>query len=110
MAMLSKLLRQQRMGSEEFEIWRTSWEVGGATPKHTHDTEEIFIFLKGKGHAVIGDREFDFEAPCTIICPAHVPHQLFNAGDEPTDSILVMGVSSKIQDIHGNAMHLPWRN
>lgn len=98
------------MGSKEFEIWRSSWEVGGATPKHTHETEEIFIFLKGKGRAIIGDEEFYFEAPCTIICPAHVPHQLFNAGDEPTDSILVLGVGSKIVDANGKEMKLPWRN
>ncbi len=98
------------MGCEEFEVWRTSWEVGGATPMHVHATEEIFIFLKGKGRAIIGGEEFEFEAPCTIICPANVPHQLFNAGDEPTDSILVMGVGSKIRDMNGKEMKLPWRN
>lgn len=98
------------MGAEEFEIWRSSWEVGGSTPKHTHETEEIFIFLKGKGRAVIGDEEFFFEAPCTIICPANVPHQLFNDGDEPTDSILVLGVGSQIVDANGKEMNLPWRN
>ncbi len=100
----------KRMGAQDFEIWRSSWEIGGATPKHIHETEEIFIFLKGKGRAIIGDQEFYFEAPCTIICPANVPHQLFNAGDEPTDSILVLGIGSKIIDVNGKEMQLPWRN
>ena len=100
----------QSMGAQELEIWRTSWEVGGATPLHVHDSEEIFIFLKGKGRAIIGEEEFFFEAPCTIICPAHVPHQLFNDGDVPTDSILVLKPGSKICDANGQEMHLPWRN
>jgi mannose-6-phosphate isomerase-like protein (cupin superfamily) len=98
------------MGCGKFEVWRSSLSVGGATPKHVHETEEIFIFLKGKGRAVIGGDEFYFEAPCTVICPANVTHQLFNAGDEPTDSILVLGIDSRIFDANGNEMKLPWRN
>lgn len=100
----------QAMGAQEFEVWRSSWAVGGGTPKHTHNTEEIFIFLKGKGRAVIGDEEFFFEAPCTIICPANVPHELFNVGDEPTDSVLIMGPGSTIWNADGKVMNLPWRN
>lgn len=98
------------MGAREFEVWRSHLAVGGCTPKHTHATEEIFIVLKGNGRAVIGEQEFFFEAPCTVICPAHVPHQLFNLGDEPTDSILVLGLDSKIVDGNGQEMQLPWRH
>ncbi|MBS0652500.1 MAG: cupin domain-containing protein [Verrucomicrobia bacterium] len=97
------------MGAEKFEVWRTSWNVGCFTPKHTHETEEIFIFLKGKGRVLIGDQEFFFEAPCTVICPPGIEHQFFNAGDEPTDAIVILGSKSQIVDANQQEMKLPWR-
>ncbi|MBS0650471.1 MAG: cupin domain-containing protein [Verrucomicrobia bacterium] len=97
------------MGAEQFEVWRTSWNVGCFTPKHTHETEEIFIFLKGKGRVLIGNEEFFFEAPCTVICPPGIEHQFFNAGDEPTDAIVILGSRSQIVDANQQEMKLPWR-
>lgn len=97
------------MGAKEFEVWRSSLAVGSRVPQHVHETEEVFIFLKGKIRAIIGDQEFDFVAPATLICPANIPHQLINIGDEPTDQILVLGIDSKIHDMKGEEMVLPWR-
>jgi quercetin dioxygenase-like cupin family protein len=104
-----KGLATKSMGAKEFEIWRASIAVGSRTPKHVHETEEVFIILKGEILAVIGDREYHCKAPATLICPAHIPHQLINVGDEPTDQILVLGVDSKIFDSTGAVMELPWR-
>ena len=99
-----------KVGTEEFEAWRTSLGVGCCTPKHSHETEEVFIFLKGEGRAIIGGEEFFFVAPCTVICPAHVEHQFFNMGDEVTDAIVVLGRDSQIYNGGGEKMSLPWRN
>lgn len=99
----------QAMGAKQFEVWRATLAVGSKSPLHVHETEEIFIVLKGKIRAVVGDREVVVQAPGTLICPAHVPHQLFNVGDEPTDQILVLGIDSKIYSAGGEEMHLPWR-
>lgn len=96
-------------GAASYEVWRTSVAVGSQTPPHSHESEEVFIFLKGKGKAVIGDKEFTFEAPATVIAPAGVPHQFFNTGEVPTDAIVVVGIDSAIYDKEGNAMQLPWR-
>ena len=104
-----KGLATRSMGSHEFEIWRASIAVGSKTPKHSHETEEVFVLLKGEILAVIGEQEVRCSAPATLICPANVPHQLFNVGQEPTDQILVIGIDSKIFDIAGKEMELPWR-
>jgi quercetin dioxygenase-like cupin family protein len=96
-------------GAKEFEVWRASLAVGSKSPKHVHETEEVFIVLKGHILAIVGDKEYHCIAPSTLICPANVPHQLINVGDEPSDQILILGVDSKISDLEGKALHLPWR-
>lgn len=102
-------LATKEMGAKEFEVWRASLAVGSKSPKHVHETEEVFIVLKGHILAIIGDEEFHCIAPSTLICPANVPHQLINVGDEPSDQILILGVDSKISDLEGKELHLPWR-
>jgi mannose-6-phosphate isomerase-like protein (cupin superfamily) len=97
------------LGAHDFEIWRSSVEPGGSTPLHVHDTEEIFILLRGKGKLIVGDRTVEFEAPATVIAPAFVPHQLVNTGDIPTDQIVVVGLGSEIKNEAGKVMDLPWR-
>lgn len=104
-----KGLATKGMGSHEFEIWRSSIAVGSKTPRHTHETEEVFILLKGEVIAMIGEKEVRCKAPATLICPANIPHQLINVGEEPTDQILVIGIDSKIFDSSGKEMLLPWR-
>lgn len=104
-----KGLATKTMGAKEFEVWRSSIAVGSRTPLHVHETEEVFIILRGEILAIIGDQEYCCQAPATLICPANVPHQLINVGTEPTDQILVLGIDSKISDISGKEMNLPWR-
>ncbi len=104
-----KALATKAMGAKEFEIWRSSIAVGSKTPRHVHETEEIFVILKGHILAIVGEQQIHCHAPATLICPANVPHQLINAGTEPTDQILVLGVDSKICDANGQEMKLPWR-
>jgi quercetin dioxygenase-like cupin family protein len=96
-------------GAKEFEVWRASLAVGSQSPKHVHETEEVFIVLKGHILAIIGDKEYHCIAPSTLICPANIPHQLINVGDEPSDQILILGIGSQISDLEGKALHLPWR-
>lgn len=96
-------------GAQQFEVWRTNVAVGSATPRHTHDSEEVFVFLRGKGRAVIGDETIEFEAPCTLVAPANVPHQYWNTGDVESDAIVIIGIGSKIWNEKGELMDLPWR-
>jgi quercetin dioxygenase-like cupin family protein len=105
-----KGLATKALGAKEFEVWRSSIAIGSKTPLHVHETEEVFIILKGEILATIGGEEYRCKAPATLICPANVPHQLINIGTEPTDQILVLGIDSKISDVaSGKEMVLPWR-
>jgi len=54
-------------------------------------------------------RQLFFKAPCTVICPANVPHQFFNTGNEDSEQIVVLGIDSEIKTMTGNLMNLPWR-
>lgn len=96
-------------GARQFEVWRSNVAVGSSTPRHRHDSEEVFVFLRGKGRAVIGDEEIEFEAPCTLVAPKNVPHQYWNTGDVETDAIVIIGIGSKIWNQDGELMDLPWR-
>ena len=97
------------LGAREHEVWRSSIGVGQSTPLHSHESEEIFVFLRGTARAHIGDRIVEFTAPATIVAPAGVPHRFFNTGDVPTDAIVVLRLGSAIWDEAGEPMHLPWR-
>lgn len=102
-------LSTKEMGAKEFEVWRASLAVGSKSPRHVHETEEVFIVLKGHLLAIVGDQEYHCVAPSTLICPANVPHQIINVGDIPSEQILILGINSKIADLQGNTLHLPWR-
>lgn len=97
------------LGAKEHEVWRSRVAVGSRTPLHTHGSEEIFVFLRGRGRARIGDREVEFVAPATVIAPAGVPHQFFNTGDEATEAIVIVRAGSLITDEAGVPLDLPWR-
>lgn len=97
------------MGATDCEVWHSNIAPHSYTPLHQHDTQEIFIFLKGEGKAIVGDKEVFFKSPCTLLLPANVPHQIFNIGDEPSEQIVVLKSEAGIFNMQGNHMQLPWR-
>ncbi|KRP36917.1 MAG: hypothetical protein ABS34_05265 [Opitutaceae bacterium BACL24 MAG-120322-bin51] len=96
-------------GADEYEVWKTQIAVHGKTPLHSHDSEEVFVILKGQGEAIIGGEVHLFEAPCTLIAPAGIAHQLVNTGATETDAVVVIGIDSTIYDSDQKIMSLPWR-
>lgn len=95
--------------SQQYEVWQSSIAPGGATPRHKHETEEVFVFLEGEGKAVVGDKEIPYVAPCTLVLPADIEHQIFNTGTVPTKHFAILGKGSTIFNQDGEVMHLPWR-
>ena len=102
-------LATRSLGSTQAEVWRSSIAVGSRTPLHTHDSEEIFIVLSGRGVVHVGDQALAFEAPATVIAPAGVPHWVENTGTVPTDQLVVVPTDSTIKSADGRVMDLPWR-
>jgi mannose-6-phosphate isomerase-like protein (cupin superfamily) len=98
-----------QQGANEIEVWHAHLGSGDHTPLHKHDCEEVFIFIKGHGKVNIGGEDVYFAAPCTVIIPPHIEHEVFNLSDEPTDHYTILRIGSTIWDHHDHAMTLPWR-
>lgn len=96
-------------GVETHEVWRSSVAPGGSTPVHTHSSEEVFVILTGEGVVRVGDAVHPFKAPCTIVAPAGVEHQVTNTGDVASDSIVIVTAGSEIRNAQSQIMQLPWR-
>lgn len=59
-------------------------EVGAKTTLHRHQrTEEIYHFLAGTAHMVLGDEVFVVKPGDTVCILPGTPHALWNSGGEP---------------------------
>lgn len=96
-------------GAREVEVWHTRIIAGAATPPHVHGGEEVVVVLRGRGELHVGGEVMAFEGPCTLIAPAHVPHQIINTGEEATEAIAVLPLGSTISTPEGEELVLPWR-
>jgi len=97
------------LGAKQIEVWRSSIAPGSGTPLHQHDCEEVFIFFKGEGKVKINGEEVFYKAPCTVIIPADVDHEVLNTGDEPTDHVTILLIDSTLLDGDKRVLNLPWR-
>lgn len=99
-----------KLGTTQLEVWKSSIAPGSCTPRHSHDCEELFVFIKGKGKVEYDhDGVVYYEAPCTLVIPMGVEHQIYNTGEEPTEHLVILGAQSKVLNVQGEEMHLPWR-
>lgn len=96
-------------GARQVEAWYTTLAPGAATPPHVHDAEEVVVVLRGAGELRVGDGCQPFVAPCTLIAPAGLTHQIVNTGGEPLDAVAAMPIGSSISAPDGTALDLPWR-
>jgi mannose-6-phosphate isomerase-like protein (cupin superfamily) len=65
--------------------------------------------LRGRGQVRVQDAWETLEAPCTLITPRGVPHQITNTGDETLEAVAAMPVGSSIRTPDGALLDLPWR-
>jgi mannose-6-phosphate isomerase-like protein (cupin superfamily) len=90
-----------QQGSQQFEVWTASHAANSATHFHRHESDEVLIFLKGKGLIHTKEGEFPFEAPCSVILPAETLHQVVNLSEEPTEAFGIIAPGSRIFDEEG---------
>jgi quercetin dioxygenase-like cupin family protein len=64
-------------GARQVEMWHGRMDANSATPPHSHSTEEVVLFLKGSGKAMVGEREVRYEQGDTLILPPAQVHQIF---------------------------------
>ena len=61
----------------------------GTVPLHSHEQEEIYYILKGKGEMTVGEESKEFDAVSAIFIPPNVEHSLKNVGDEELHMLFV---------------------
>lgn len=94
-------------GAKQVEMWRGRMDANSSTPPHSHDTEEVVLFLKGSGRATVADTEVRYHAGDTLILPAGQVHQIFADTDIEFVSASPSGGTVKLPD--GVVLDLPWR-
>ncbi len=94
-------------GARQVEMWHGRMDASSATPPHSHDTEEIVLFLAGSGRATVAGREVRYRAGDTLILPPAEVHQIFAETDSEFVSAMPIGGTVKLPD--GAVMELPWR-
>ena len=82
-------------------------DANSATPPHSHDTEEVVLFLKGSGRATVADREIPYQPGDTLILPPGQVHQIFAETESEFVSAMPSGGTVKLPD--GMVIDLPWR-
>jgi mannose-6-phosphate isomerase-like protein (cupin superfamily) len=59
-------------------------EPGGATEEHYHRTsEEIYLFVSGRGRLRLGEEEREVAAGDSVLIAPGMRHKLWNTGGEP---------------------------
>ena len=98
-------------GLTSLSLWRQSVDPGGATPPHSHGCDEVVLCLAGRGEVEIAGRRHAFGADQTLVLPAGVPHQIFNTGDAPMETLGMFAATPvPVMLPDGSAMELPWRS
>lgn len=94
-------------GAHQVEMWHGRMDANSATPPHSHDTEEVVLFMKGSGRATVADREVRYRAGDTLILPPTQVHQIF--AETETEFVAAMPIGGTVKLPDGMVLDLPWR-
>ena len=94
-------------GAQQVEMWRGRMDANSATPPHSHTTEEVVLFLKGNGRAMVDEHEERYQPGDTLILPPCRVHQIF--AETETEFVAAMPVGGTVKLPDGEVMDLPWR-
>jgi len=94
-------------GAQQVEMWHGHMDADSASPPHSHDTEEVVLFLRGSGRAVVGESEVRYRSGDTLILPPGQVHQIFAEEESEFVSAMPGGGIIKLPD--DSVLDLPWR-
>ena len=101
----------QDQGLSQLSLWRQTMAPGAATPPHSHDCDEVVLCLAGSGEVHVDGEVHRFGPDTTLVLPRGRPHQIFNTGQVPMETIGVFGASPVGTFLPGGeAIELPWRS
>jgi uncharacterized cupin superfamily protein len=77
-------------GLTQFEAWIHELDAGAASVPCTHAAEQALLVLAGGGKLMLAGAPHRFNAPCTLIVPAGVEHQIVNHGAQTLQYVAVL--------------------
>ena len=77
-------------GWEDYVMRIMTVEVGGNTPKHTHDWPHINYVIDGKGILLIDGEEHEIEKGACAYVPSGAEHGFTNVGSEELSFICIV--------------------
>jgi len=85
---IRELMHPALHGNRAQSVAEATVPAGASTRLHRHArSEEIYVFLRGRGRMVLGAEAFAVSAGDTVCIPPGTPHGLFNDG--PEDLVLL---------------------
>jgi len=63
---------------EDFTLSTTSLNRGKSTVGHSHDWEEAYYIIKGRGQILVADAMQKIKAEDTVVIPRDAFHRVFN--------------------------------
>ncbi|MFP7287378.1 dimethylsulfonioproprionate lyase family protein [Shouchella clausii] len=68
--------------AEQFVSGHSSLFPNGSIPLHSHENEEVYIILSGKGEMTVGEETEIVEGVTAVYIPPNTKHSLINTGKE----------------------------
>jgi uncharacterized RmlC-like cupin family protein len=77
------------LGQAPVEVHLLSLDAGGHTHTAAHGEVRVVLVLAGSGKQRLGSDPQSFHAPCTLIVPAGVSHEIVNNGMLPLQLVAI---------------------
>ena len=75
--------RREILTNEHSQIVLMSIEPGDEIGEETHDVDQVLMFVKGKGEAVLDGESRPIRKSSLVAVPAGTLHNFINTGDKP---------------------------
>lgn len=75
--------RREILTNEHSQIVLMSIEPGDEIGEETHEVDQVLVFVKGKGEAVLDGERRPIRKSSLVAVPAGTLHNFINTGDKP---------------------------
>jgi mannose-6-phosphate isomerase-like protein (cupin superfamily) len=80
--LVSHLLLQKGEAGTEMTVTWVDVEPGGEQRVHSHDPQQIYVIVAGRGRMRVGDEDREVGAGELVFIPSGAEHGIVNVGDE----------------------------
>jgi mannose-6-phosphate isomerase-like protein (cupin superfamily) len=77
------LIGRSNVGANRVSIQFTEVAVGGAQFLHTHEPEQCYYIIEGKGRMSVGEEALEVKGGDAVCIPSNSRHGIENIGDCP---------------------------